>query len=375
MKKILSFFAIIPVIACSSGENIKCSIALNDVKNIEIHTELQKQFYNLEQYDYSYFPAEVNARKDLGNNIPISFTWSIDSSKDELAKKILISKDESFENAFSEDVCEDEFEFINYEVGCKYYVRIDATYKKKTYSSNVIDFTVPSGGFRTIEVDGVTNFRDLGGHGHIKQGMIYRSASFENNTCYEPAKSITSKGIKQLNKLGIKTEIDLRKDDERVKKDSAAKLDNYLFCPLFYGGNNILTYKGSSSGVSYNNPEMIKIIFEALGDINNYPVDFHCVRGTDRTGCIAFLIEALLGEEEEVLYRDYIYSNYYNIGSPVKFENIENTKNPSATAKYVNVLRMAEGDNLQEKTYNYLSSDAIGLTKGVLDNIINILKA
>lgn len=354
---------------------VSIDIALQEIGEIDNHTELQKEFFALEQYDYSNFPAEVNARKDYGNNLPISFTWNVDSSVNEaFTYTISISKDEELLNPLVFTTTVGEFDFINYELSTKYYANIEVEYKDKTYSSNVISFTTPSDGFRTIDVDGVTNFRDLGGHGHIKQGMIYRSATFENNTCYDPAKSITKKGIEQIKQLGIKTEIDLRKTDEVTKDGSAAGIENYLLCPLYYGGQNILTYKGSSGGVSYNNPEVIKGIFDELAKEENYPLDFHCVRGTDRTGCLAFLIEALLGESEETLYRDYIYSNYYNIGSSVKFENIEYTKNPSATTKYVNVLRQAEGENLQEKTYNYLSSDKVGVSTETLDAIIDLLK-
>lgn len=41
----------------------------------------------------------------------------------------------------------------------------------------------------------------------------------------------------------------------------------------------------------------------------------YCAIGTDRTGYVAFLINALLGVENEGLYRDYLFSNFGNIGT------------------------------------------------------------
>jgi protein tyrosine/serine phosphatase len=71
----------------------------------------------------------------------------------------------------------------------------------------------------------------------------------------------------------------------------------------------------ASSNFYGTNREQIPKIFEVLADEANYPLVFHCAIGTDRTGYIAFLINALLGVEEESLYRDYLFSNYGNIGS------------------------------------------------------------
>ena len=40
-------------------------------------------------------------------------------------------------------------------------------------------------------------------------------------------------------------------------------------------------------------------------DPANYPIDFHCIAGQDRTGAVAFILNALLGVEEEELYLDW----------------------------------------------------------------------
>ena len=69
------------------------------------------------------------------------------------------------------------------------------------------------------------------------------------------------------------------------------------------------------------------------------------------------------------------FSNFYNIGSPVKLENIYYAVNPNSTAKYVNVIKQTEGDTLKDKIYNYLSSEKVGVQTASLDKIIDLLKA
>lgn len=143
---------------------------------------------------------------------------------------------------------------------------------------------------RNIYCDGVTNMRDLGGWKtedgrRVKQGLLYRSGQWE-----KPGASlvITDKGVATLQELGIVTEIDLR--NEAVGKVTKSAIE-----------------------------------IEILADENNYPIVFHCAIGTDRTGYVAFLINTLLGVEKEALYRDYLFSNFGNLGAsrgltPVKLE-------------------------------------------------------
>jgi len=53
-------------------------------------------------------------------------------------------------------------------------------------------------------------------------------------------------------------------------------------------------------------------VFRVFLDPRNYPVDFHCIAGQDRTGSVAFILNALLGVDEEELYRDWEISAFRN---------------------------------------------------------------
>ena len=105
-------------------------------------------------------------------------------------------------------------------------------------------------------------------------------------------------------------------------------------------------------------------VFSILSDKNNYPLIFHCNIGTDRTGMIAFLVNALLGVPEESLCRDYLFSNFGNIGGSRKIDGLKNSA-------YYNAVQAAEGNSLREKTYNCLVD--FGVPKEQLDSIISIL--
>lgn len=345
-------------------------------ENAQIHSQLVNDYFKQEEYDYPKMNALINAKTDLGDNLPLKIEYNWYGEPKASSYKIKIYDKSDNKVVFEEETEQKEISFINYKIGPSANYTFEAipflpdmpSYK----TPYTFDFAIPNGYLRTITVDGVNNFRDLGDGVHLKQGLIYRSATLENNTSANEDKplSITELGKKQIAYLGLKSEIDLRKDDEKVVADKSVIGLNYFRAPMYYGGQNLLTYKSSE----YDNPEAVKNIFEFLSNEENYPVDFHCVRGTDRTGCIAYLLKGLLGFSEEELYRDYLFSNFYNIGSPVKLENIYYATNPNATTKYVNVIKQTEGDTLKDKIYNYLSSEKVGVQTASLDKIIALLK-
>ena len=123
---------------------------------------------------------------------------------------------------------------------------------------------------------------------------------------------------------------------------------------MTYGGDNILKV----------NPEEIKHFFEICSDINNYPLVFHCSIGKDRTGCMAYLLEGLLGVEEEYLYKDYLFSNFAKINASCAVNDID--------SRYGKTLKLVEGNSLSEKIYKYLN-ETTGISKDTLDKVISNL--
>ena len=107
---------------------------------------------------------------------------------------------------------------------------------------------------------------------------------------------------------------------------------------------------------------MLKDVFNVFGNKDNYPIYIHCSIGTDRTGIICFLINALLGVSEQSLYYDYLFSNFGNIGR---------RRMPSTIEDYIGVINSSSGSTFAEKTYNYLISN--GVDSKDLDTIIEIM--
>ena len=57
--------------------------------------------------------------------------------------------------------------------------------------------------------------------------------------------------------------------------------------------------------VGENGRKAFKKAFAVFLDESNYPIDFHGIAGADRTGTLAFVLNALLGVEEDELVRDW----------------------------------------------------------------------
>lgn len=359
MKKGVFVGLFTTLLALSSCGNVE---SLFVVVDDNVHPQNVVAFYNSDKYDYSDLPSEVNARKDQGDNIPVELSWDLGLNDKAEYTLVFEEKDQTLKYTV---VGEKNFSFHNYKLGTEYKFHVEAGGK----ISNDLEFSTEDGFVRTITVEGVSNFRDLGKKGYLKQGLIYRSQTFENNTISGATYTdITENGLKEIKNLGIKNEIDLRKDSEKGEK--AGKIEGIIYqaYPLYYGGQNILTYKDKE----FNNPEVIKNLFDFLAVEDNYPLVFHCIRGTDRTGCIAFLLEGLCGISEEFLKKDVIFSNFYNIGSPVKLDSVEYTANPNAETRYLNVIKHEEGDTLAKKIENYLINK-IGVSSETLAKIKSIL--
>ena len=356
-------------------------VACNDFSPVTNFVALPIGHFTAEQLNYlssddysDTTPYNGNMSKSDPN--PVRLTWT--SGKGQY----LIKFTSDYNGEEAEYYTPDKpFDFYNPILGANYTVTIKYRgyhLEETTFKESV---TVP--GPRNIRVEGVENFRDIGGWGrfvdgeyktYMKQGMIYRSGRFNEDKAETVNVTVSNNGIKEVNNhLKIKTEIDLR----RTSTNEVGSLTNksvlgdsvrYVQLPMVYGGENILTFKGkvSKDDYEYDNPAMIKQFFELLADSNNYPINYHCSIGKDRTGCLSYLLEGLLGFDQETMYRDYMFTNFANAGM---------CKLTDITTRYGKTIEdYTNGDSLQEKIYNYLN-EVVGVSTANLDSVVNILKA
>lgn len=324
-------------------------------KTVGIHTEKQAGYL---AGDYSKISSFAKGKKELSKPEPVSFSWSGKNSADTYTINISENSDMSDSMTFTSDVT--TAEIYNLKIATKYYWTVSADGDTSGVGSFETEDILP----RNINVDGVTNVRDLGGYmtsggTRTKQGMIYRCGRLNKSSAETPEIEITAEGIKTMrDDLRIKTEIDLRRADNgevgAITKSPLGPDINYVNCPMDWEGN-----------MFEKNPEEIKRVFAILADENNYPVIFHCNIGTDRTGMIAFLVNALLGVEEKDLFTDYLYSNFGNIGGSRSIDG------NLMKCGYYDAIKNSEGASLSEKTYNCLVG--IGVPAQQLDSVIAIL--
>ncbi len=173
------------------------------------------------------------------------------------------------------------------------------------------------------------NFRDLGGWelvgGAGKRtnfNVFYRSANFDRHFWYSDCR----KGCPLSHEFHIKTELELR-GDFPVTNAPAARIDDEVY--FFTTNRNSIVKKNvgfttspcdDSGTIRYYRVSFreniqtnagsvtreVRDAFRVLGKKANHPVVFHCAGGRDRTGLLAFLVEALVGMREIDIYRDHL---------------------------------------------------------------------
>lgn len=208
---------------------------------------------------------------------------------------------------------------------------------------------------RPILIDGISNTRDLGGYrvpnGRVAQGMIYRGAKTE---------TVTEEGKKTVQRLNITTDFDLRKAGE----DSAGELCSPLGCARYIHVSSpfyaIFTDEAKAD---------VKKIIQVFSSRENYPIYMHCAIGRDRTGTIAFLINALLGVDRNGLLTDYFLSLFSASGCADQTSCVD--LNRHFCGMYDGLESGYEGETYAKKVEHYLLS--CGVTQTQIDDIRKIM--
>ena len=379
-KALLTLLLLFPLVACATNKTV-VTFTLNAVSHGHF-SDIQAEYLAREDFSDT---TPFNGNLSVSKPEPINITWDCNI---EATYFVGIYKDEACTDlAVKYQTQEKSLDLYNSLFNQDYYIKVSTVENNGTvHSSEAVHVRedIKVAGPRNVYVEGVENFRDIGGWGYfengeyrtyMKQGMIYRSGRFNEEKVDVVTPSITENGLYEVkNHLKIKTEIDLRRTstnevgaltDKSVLGDDV----NYIQLPMAYGGNNILTFKGklSNDDYEYDNPEMIKRFFEILADEKNYPINFHCSIGKDRTGCLAYLVEGLVVGNKEIMYRDYMFTNFADAGM---------CKLTDVTSRYGKTISdySASGTFLENETYAYLL-EVVVIPDLTLKKVINILRA
>lgn len=165
--------------------------------------------------------------------------------------------------------------------------------------------------------EGCFNFRDVGGYptrdGYtVRWGRYFRAGRQDR---------MTQKDLEQLEKLGIRGQIDLRGPDE-IKdqgKGPLAELGaDYHNIPIIpRGGRDHLSRLVGDTGISGRRylgylsfgPDSWLRLFEILSEPSDDALVIHCTAGKDRTGVSTAFFLSVLGVDRSYIEADYLLTN------------------------------------------------------------------
>ena len=206
----------------------------------------------------------------------------------------------------------------NFEVACGY------AYEIVAFDADGKRLAAAEGKFRTadeaprfLHAGKLLSFRDLGGRKglagrRVKQGRVFRSAGLNDNAKVEDGKPVapgrmrvSSETVEFINRtFGIRTDLDLRNDQEVWGMTASPLGPSVVWAHLSADG-----YHGLQSA---SGKQAFARHFRLFLDEKNYPILFHCSAGADRTGSLAFVLNGLLGVDEEELWKDWEINAFWD---------------------------------------------------------------
>lgn len=314
-----------------------------------------------------YAPGNVYRADEYA---PKAVTLGWESKEDALYYTVKLSQKADMSDALSFVTTENALDVEDLFMGTKYYYQVIARFEDKTIKSRIFEFTtsyLP----RTIHIEGVSNTRDMGGYytmdgtHRVRQGMVYRGGKLEDMTT--PGKN------KLLNILQIKTDLDMRGEVAASPLGSGINFVN-VSGPYYVGSTGIdsLNSSDKANWTGTYREALLKEI-KAFAKPENYPIYMHCSLGRDRTGTLAFLINALLGVGEMDLYRDYELSFFSTMGCLDG-----QTPNQMVGVSFDGLYKFIKNYKALPSTYSYADKTEkflldIGVTQEEIDSIRSIL--
>lgn len=356
-KQILLLLALPALLLTSCG---KTTEKIEDLGVKEIHTELMRNYLADEWDSILTYVPKVNAEDSSYHNDqsqPDPIKLEFDEVEDGEKYYVQIAKNAEFEDAKQVEATNKYYNFYNSEIGQEYYFRA-AVSEDALAKAKVRKFKVNDAAPRYMHVDGVINFRDVGGWSSslvegakVKQGLYYRCAQF--NDQYTKTKiNITEEGRKAIKELGIKVDIDMR-DSQYIPDESPAKSEDWdvelLKAPVASSTEDG-RWEGDHSR-DHNIAATYKSIFEAIANADEKPIALHCTHGADRTGIVSWFLLGLLGVSKDDCSRDYVMTRF--AGERAVLPSGSN----SELEKWNSKTEALEGDTWADKTYKHLNED------------------
>ena len=284
--------------------------------------------------------------------LPVTFCWeeTDEEANDEDCYWLLVSKKKTIETPWVYTTKESCLDVYNLKVGTQYFWCVQKNGKRSEVSSFETRLTLP----RCMKIDHISNVRDMGGYkvedGHIRQGKMYRGGEFELHM------HLTEAGMKELQRLGMRTELDMRGEAKDKVDFTTAELMGIkrAYVPSVPYAE---VFKEEQRGA-------LRAFFEVFTEPENYPIYYHCWGGADRTGTFAFILGAFLGMTLEDLINEYEFTSLAIWG--IRSRNYEGFQ------AFLDLFFALPGETLRQKGANFLKQYA-GLTDEELAVIYDVM--
>lgn len=164
---------------------------------------------------------------------------------------------------------------------------------------------------RLLPLEQGSNFRDIGGYPaadgkHVRWGRLYRSGG-------QPL--LTDEDVAEIQRLGLKSMVDLRSMEERQLAPS--RVTGVPYTAIGYSMRALMPTGTAiqNGGTVYRNfpdllaPQLRLIVDRLLAD--DAPLAYNCSAGQDRTGFVTAMLLSALGVPRETILADYHLSTEY----------------------------------------------------------------
>lgn len=308
-----------------------------------VSAELRGYLADAENYPEGDYTTSLKEQGEVAVSPgAVEFKWTFNRKLEVAEAAVLIAKDQAMTDPARRPLLsladvsageEQSLSVFNLETGTGYYWCVEAKLKDGSVEKSEVYHFESLAGPRILNIDGVKNARDLGGWlttdgKRTLEGLIYRTGSPDG---------ATSVGMDtMLRDLGIKTEVDLRNASSDTMNSPLQLTSNYIVASV------------GSYAAFFTKPENVAAAIRVFADPDNYPILFNCAAGADRTGAIAFFLNALAGVPENRLIMDYeLTPNRFRCGALG-----EEVSHDFPT--FIKTVRNYPGDSLQEKVTWFL---------------------
>lgn len=381
-------------------------------ETVSLHTPVQEKFLKMSHKERAgYFVADRAPAKALqkGGDRPakVKFSWQGGNGTYDVA----IRRQGTTNVFFAATIPSNTVWLDSFEIARTYEWVVRSAGKKCRGTFKTEDLAP-----RLINVNRrVGNARDLGGRigldgRRVKQGLVFRTVGLNDNAKYEyctvedvmrfhkegtlaskpphgrdlewlikndkpieadkirivsetapktPGKARFTEGERKefLARFGIRTDIDLRTDAECYGMTGSPLGPEVRWVHVSYAG-----YANTINADSWGKKAHAAVFREFL-DPANYPIVFHCIGGADRTGTVAYLLNGLLGVEEDELYKDYEVTGFQG--------GITDPQHRKWLEELAAAIRKLPGKTIAEKLENYHLS--LGFTKAEIEKFRSIM--